>query len=186
MRTHIKLLATAAFLMLVAASNSFASFDAYLKIEGNGVSKVVKIKCPDGSCATTVEGLKAGKYSVSPCNAQGKLMKAKEKANRTKCAVSFTYSIQSPRDVATGQASGKRIATTTETEIVSPRDPASGLPTGKRMHKPFTITKEFDRTSAYTILLEADTDGDMTFDKITWTWVDGGIMASDDWEAPVN
>jgi len=32
-------------------------------------------------------------------------------------------------------------------EIVSPRDAASGLPTGKRMHKPFTITKELDKST---------------------------------------
>jgi type VI secretion system secreted protein Hcp len=25
-----------------------------------------------------------------------------------------------------------------------------------------------------------------TYQKITWTWVDGGISASDDWEAPVS
>jgi hypothetical protein len=31
--------------------------------------------------------------------------------------------------------------------IVSPRDAASGLPTGKRMHKPFVITKEYDKSS---------------------------------------
>lgn len=34
-----------------------------------------------------------------------------------------------------------------EQEVVSPRDVASGLPTGKRMHKPFVITKELDRNS---------------------------------------
>jgi len=34
-----------------------------------------------------------------------------------------------------------------EQEIVSPRDAASGLPTGKRQHKPFTITKELDKSS---------------------------------------
>jgi type VI secretion system secreted protein Hcp len=32
-------------------------------------------------------------------------------------------------------------------EIVAPRDPASGRPTGKRMHKPFTITKQLDRST---------------------------------------
>jgi hypothetical protein len=31
--------------------------------------------------------------------------------------------------------------------IVSPRDAASGLPTGKRMHKPYVITKEYDKSS---------------------------------------
>ena len=24
-----------------------------------------------------------------------------------------------------------------------------------------------------------------TYQKITWTWIDGGITAEDDWEAPV-
>lgn len=32
-------------------------------------------------------------------------------------------------------------------EIVSPRDAASGQATGKRQHKPFVITKELDRAS---------------------------------------
>ncbi len=31
--------------------------------------------------------------------------------------------------------------------VVSPRDPASGLATGKRVHKPFVITKEIDRAT---------------------------------------
>lgn len=34
-----------------------------------------------------------------------------------------------------------------EHEVVSPRDPASGQATGKRMHKPFVITKELDASS---------------------------------------
>jgi type VI secretion system secreted protein Hcp len=32
-------------------------------------------------------------------------------------------------------------------EIVSPRDPASGQATGKRQHRPLVITKELDRSS---------------------------------------
>jgi type VI secretion system secreted protein Hcp len=32
-------------------------------------------------------------------------------------------------------------------EIISPRDAASGLPTGKRQHKPFSITKQVDKSS---------------------------------------
>jgi len=123
-------------------------------------------------------------------------------------------------------------------EVVSPRDAASGLPTGKRQHKPFTITKEVDKSSPllylmmvnnenitnwelqfwqpsatgqeqqhYTIKLEnASIAGirhemlnnkypenmqhkerehiSFCYQKITWTWVDGGIEAVDDWEAP--
>lgn len=124
-------------------------------------------------------------------------------------------------------------------DIVSPRDAASGMATGKRMHKPFVITKELDKASPllyniltnnenipewelqfwqpsatgaekqhYTIKLTnaniASIDFRMannkhpdlmkfneyeevafTYQKIEWMWVDGGITAQDDWEAPV-
>jgi len=129
--------------------------------------------------------------------------------------------------------------------IVSPRDAASGLATGKRMHKPLTITKVTDPTSPllynsmvqnenlptfkldfyttqqtdrtqstgiewnnYTIeLLNASICSidfrmlnnknpelmkyeeyeavSFVYQKITWTWVKGGITAMDDWETPV-
>lgn len=135
--------------------------------------------------------------------------------------------------------SGKILVIAVNHEIVSPRDPASGLPTGKRMHKPFTITKELDKSTPalysalvnnenitewelqfwrpsatgnekqhYTVRLTnaniASIDFHMdnnrhpdlalyaeyeivsfTYQKIEWIWTDGGIAASDDWEAPV-
>jgi type VI secretion system secreted protein Hcp len=120
-------------------------------------------------------------------------------------------------------------------EIVSPRDPASGQATGKRMHKPLVITKELDKSSpllyaalasnetmkewtltfyrpdkggkevaSYTITLtnamiagiqfvmpnnkHADLmklmeyeEVEFVYEKIQWTWLDGGITAVDDW-----
>ncbi len=107
-------------------------------------------------------------------------------------------------------------------EIVSPRDAATGQATGKRQHKPFTITKELDKatplllnalatnetlTSVLIGLLKPNgqqlatiklTNAQLshylangltehwsfTYQKITWTYVDGGITAEDDWEAP--
>jgi type VI secretion system secreted protein Hcp len=120
-------------------------------------------------------------------------------------------------------------------EIASPRDPASGLATGKRVHKPFVITKELDKSSPllyqamvtneiiiewelqfwapsvtpiekqnYTVKLTNASIADIrfrmpdnkrvdeeklneyeeiefTYQKIQWTWVDGNITASDDW-----
>jgi type VI secretion system secreted protein Hcp len=123
--------------------------------------------------------------------------------------------------------------------VTSPRDPASGLATGKRMHQPLTILKELDKSSPllwnalvnnetltswqlavwaptptgldkqiYTITLtnasiasirEFMVDNEdptllklpvreeitFTYQKIQWTWVDGGISAQDDWQAPV-
>lgn len=119
-------------------------------------------------------------------------------------------------------------------EVVSPRDAASGQATGKRQHKPFVITKRIDKATPklyaaltqneqlatvelkffrpslttkaqelyFTVKLENahisnitnrtdPTSGreveevSFTYQKITWTWVDGGITAQDDWEAPV-
>ena len=125
-------------------------------------------------------------------------------------------------------------------EVQSPRDPATGQATGKRIHKPFVITKEIDRSSPmlyaalvanenitswelqcfaarstgvevnhYTVRLTnakiADIRSTMlnnkvpenlkmplmeevgfVYEKIEWTWVDGGINATDDWTSPVS
>jgi type VI secretion system secreted protein Hcp len=112
-------------------------------------------------------------------------------------------------------------------EIISPRDAASGQATGKRQHKPFTITKRIDKASPLlnqalvnnenisefklqvtngakaeyeitlrnasisSIKLVTDENGktteviSFTYQKIEWAWVDGNITATDDWEAPV-
>lgn len=108
--------------------------------------------------------------------------------------------------------------------VVSPRDAASGQASGKRQHKPFVVTKEIDAaspllfkacttnetlpevvlnlyapggstpkttvklTNASCSALEHDGQQEtisFTFQKIEWTWIDGGITAEDDWEAPV-
>jgi type VI secretion system secreted protein Hcp len=128
--------------------------------------------------------------------------------------------------------------------VASPRDLATGLATGKRQYKPLVITKEVDRSSPllytalatnenltsfvlqfvapavatagaaglekliYTITLTnaniASIDLRMadnlepalagipmyeeiafTYQKIQWTWADGGITAADDWQSPV-
>ncbi len=42
---------------------------------------------------------------------------------------------------------GKIMVIAVSHEIVSPRDAASGQATGKRQHKPFVITKELDKSS---------------------------------------
>jgi type VI secretion system secreted protein Hcp len=131
-----------------------------------------------------------------------------------------------------------------EHSVESPRDLASGLPTGKRQHKPFTITKELDKSSPilwqmlalnegidswelmfwspisakgvgagvetqhYTVKLTKASISKIEFgmlnnknpeftryaefekvsfvyEKIEWTWKDGGIVGVDDWNAPV-
>lgn len=122
-------------------------------------------------------------------------------------------------------------------ELLSPRDAATGQATGKRQHKPLAVTKEMDRSSTglrsmlianevakdcelqffrpgptgqetqyLTIRLtnasissigmtmpnnkQADLAGletyeevEFVYQKIEWTWVDGGLVAADDWAA---
>ena len=111
-------------------------------------------------------------------------------------------------------------------EIVSPRDAATGQATGRRQHKPISVTMQWGPTTPKFInalvnnenltsvligLLRPTRTGqiatvatikltnasvshfvedgqnvqfDMTYQKIEWTWVDGGITAADDWAAP--
>ncbi len=54
---------------------------------------------------------------------------------------------------------GKILVMAFDHEVQTPRDPASGLPTGKRMHRPFTITKEIDKSSPllYSALVNNET-----------------------------
>lgn len=120
---------------------------------------------------------------------------------------------------------GTIILTGVTHEIVSPRDAASGQATGKRQHKPMTITKELDKSTplllnalvtnetlttvtfhftqggnnvgsdymtvkltnaqvASRIQIGGTEEISFTYQKITWTWVDGGITAQDDWQTP--
>jgi len=135
---------------------------------------------------------------------------------------------------------GKIIVMAFNHEVQSPRDPASGQATGKRIHKPFVITKEIDMSSPllyaalvngeniitwelqcfaasvrgvevnnYTVTLAnakiADIKSIMlnnkvpenvkmplmeevsfVYEKIVWNWVDGGLIAEDDWVSPLN
>ncbi len=134
---------------------------------------------------------------------------------------------------------GSILVTATHHEISSPRDAASGRATGKRQHKPLVITKEIDQSSPalYSALVSNETltgwelqfwragatgveehyytikltnasvatiefvqpntknpelakyaeheNVAFTYQKIEWTWVKGGIAAVDDWHAPV-
>jgi hypothetical protein len=179
MKSYLKISILATF-VLFGAVNSFASADMFLQIKGKGVSKVVKLDCSNGECVTTIDDLPAGNYTFTLCDASGQPlgMKAKEKANRTKSTVRFEYTIQSPRDHASGQSSGKRTSVESNTEIVSPRDAASGLPTGKRQHKPIIITKEIDKvTENFVAVADLDADGSLDI-KISLSLDNWGVWDS--------
>jgi hypothetical protein len=82
-------------------------------------------------------------------------------------------SIQSPRDAASGQATG----------IVSPRDPASGLPTGKRQHKPIAkrpgIMNNIGDASTNGVVAGQNSGGTITNQRRKRP---SGITADDYWE----
>ena len=78
------------------ASTAFAALNCYLNIAG-GKNKSQIVDCSSGTC--TVADLAPGEYTVTACTADGKPLDA---------ATLATYDVKAPRDVATGQSSGKR------------------------------------------------------------------------------
>jgi hypothetical protein len=99
---------SAALLLPVIAS---AAADMYLQIkDAKGETRVVQ--CAGGACV--VDRLAPGQYTVLVCDAQGKVIPS---------AIKLEYTVVSPRDIATGQASGRR------------------------MHKPISITTEMGATA---------------------------------------
>jgi len=95
----------------------------------------------------TIDNLPKGSYSVS-----------------VRCADGTCAKIVSPRDAASGLATGKRNATADNSKVSmtyqkiefdyvvkSPRDASSGLASGRRQHKPFVITKEWSASQSCTI-----------------------------------
>ena len=108
-----KFLATGALLIgALLPTLSSAAADMYLQIkDAKGEARVVA--CASGACV--VDGLAVGSYTVLVCDAQGKIVPSN---------ITLDHTIVSPRDLASGQASGKR------------------------MHKPYTITAELGRSSA--------------------------------------
>jgi hypothetical protein len=94
------MLTIATLLPLVAT----AAVDMYLQIT-NAKGQARVIRCSDGACV--IEHLAPGSYFVLLCDAQGKVIPTD---------TTLDYTAVSPRDLATGQSSGRR------------------------MHKPITLT----------------------------------------------
>ena len=116
---------------------------------------LIAITCITSQLFAQESGAKTTGYDLK------KNVKCLVSTTETGYSIAFEYEGNAPRDVASGLATGKRgydsfqeksefsvnATDNSVTEIISPRDAASGLPTGKRMHKPFTITKELDKSS---------------------------------------
>jgi hypothetical protein len=101
--------------------------------------------------------------SVVAADLNGDAMADRESSAPSVSEVTTSHAVVSPRDSASGLATGKTATTrggagvgrgissptggSADRAVVSPRDASSGMASGKRMHKPFVITKELDKTS---------------------------------------
>lgn len=110
MNSSLRMLMSSLVLGLITSANVFAA-DMFIKVsDSKGVARV--INCPSGVCA--MNDLAADTYQVQVCDEKGK---------PTVSSVSLAHS------------------------VVSPRDAASGLATGKRSHKPLSLRKSLDKSS---------------------------------------
>jgi type VI secretion system secreted protein Hcp len=138
---------------------------------------------PDALTATVmVHGAKSGDFSKTPIDVTG-----------------LSHEIISPRDPASGLPTGKRQhKPITLTMEWGPSTPLflNALVTNEDLSS-VLIALLHDGQQVATIELadgsvaQFDQHGDnvtlqFTYRKITWTWLDGGITAQDDWEAPVS
>lgn len=98
----------------------------------------------------------------------------------------WEYEVMAPRDVATGQSSGKRTADGgTVTGAVAggiaagavAGGIAGGAVAGKLQHKPFAITKEWDRTA----IIGQRVSWDLKQGKGARVAADGKTMGADSW-----
>lgn len=154
MKTLIKHAALLAIIAVLMVSKSFAASDYLLELDGiKGECKGKHIKLTENADGSfSAENIPPGTYKLK---VKGKGLAP---AGFVPRPMSFNFEgIVSPRDVATGQSSGKRSA------VEAPRDVATGQSSGKRQHKPFTITKEWDASTPSLILGEitvGDDDND--------------------------
>jgi type VI secretion system secreted protein Hcp len=121
--------------------------------------------------------------------------------------ISLNHEVVSPRDAASGLPTGKRQHK--PFVITKPLDKSSPLLNNMLVNnesipewkldvydsnsksEKLMYTVKLTNASIASIRLVTDANGELreeisfTYQKIEWTWVDGGITAMDDWESPV-
>lgn len=112
--------------------------------------------------------------------------------------IAVSHEIVSPRDAASGLPTGKRqhkpISVTVQFGPATPKF-VNALVTNEnltsvligllRNGKLAATIKLTNASVSHFVQTDQNVQFEMTYQKITWTWVAGGITAEDDWEAPV-
>jgi type VI secretion system secreted protein Hcp len=137
---------------------------------------------PDAVDATVlVTGQKQGSFSSSPM-----------------VLIGLSHEIVSPRDPASGLPTGKRmhkpITITKTMDASSPlflgalvdNENLTSVLIGLNQGGQQVATIKLTNANISDYVLHGTTETwSFTYQKIEWTWLDGGITAEDDWEAPV-
>ncbi len=184
----MKLLKTASFVTAFAvialfSAKSFAAVNAYLYIQ-DAKGQITKVPVSNDGSFTSPK-LASGPYTLRFGIGRGISSSTGASADK--------YSTSSGGDNPTESRALNFTKITVTYDIVSPRDAATGLATGKRMHKPFVITKEVDKSSpslkntgteAFTmnfgkIIIDMANDG--ISGKIVMTNTNGNKTGIDDW-----
>jgi type VI secretion system secreted protein Hcp len=138
---------------------------------------------PDSVAATlTVTGAKQGSFSTSPIQ-----------------VIAVSHEIASPRDPASGLPTGKRqhspLVITKVVDATTPLFLTALVDNENLTSVTFTLlqngqpveTVKLTNASISDYVEHGQTEHwSFTYQKIEWTWLNGGITASDDWEAPVS
>lgn len=127
-----------AVLTLTMTANLYASSaDYYLKIEGIKGERARIVKCASGVCK--LEGIAPGTFTVTVCDAQGKAI------TTSGFTLDMTFSPSGIRESPTKASTGA--TTAASGDVVAPRDVATGQASGKRMHSPIRFTKDIEKSS---------------------------------------
>jgi type VI secretion system secreted protein Hcp len=164
--------------MIAVPSEAHAALNAYLKLKGQKSGSI--------------------KGSVSKTGREGSIE-----------VIAVSHEITSPRDSASGLPTGQRmhkpfvISKTLDksspllanmwanNENLSSWELDFYLPSPNGKGEVLAYTIKLTNANVASIRLVTDANGNMkeevtfTYQKIEWTWTDGGITAMDDWEAPV-
>jgi hypothetical protein len=186
-RIRVSMLGLVALFLISFAARSYASaVDMFLLIE-DVKGKVTKVNIKDDGTFQTPP-LKAGTYSFSWGVSQQGIRESPTKASSGREAsapsiseIVCSYELQTAREASTGMATGK-------SATIAPRDMATGQASGKRQHKPLTIRKEIDRSSGSPtsnlgkIVVDEDCDG--ITGSVSFKSTTGKTMGMDDWSSP--
>ena len=113
--------------------------------------------------------------------------------------IGLSHEIVSPRDAASGLPTGKRqhkpLTIRKELDKSTPKLLMAMITNENLSNVTFTLTRSgspymtiklTNASVASRVQTGTTEEIEFTYQKIEWTWTDGGITAMDDWESPIS